>query len=133
MACENVAPIDLVSGKSTPCSTLCKLTYDYGNSDCLITNKENYLDIQCFDGKNEVKLPGYDGLSVTSVRLYNGSLNLYEGEKMKGELIIQHSSGSSNVFVCIPFECKYRFNSLTDHDAASLVLIRDSVCNDNDD
>ena len=102
MACENVAPIDLVSGNSTPCSTLCKLTYNYGNSDCLITNKENYLDIQCFDGKNEVKLPGYDGLSVTSVRLYNGSLNHYEGEKLKAELIIQHSSGSSNVFVCIP-------------------------------
>ena len=54
MACENVAPIQLVSGQNTPCSTLCKFTYNYGNADCVLTNKEYYIDIQCFDGKNEV-------------------------------------------------------------------------------
>ena len=104
--CENVAPIELVTGKgkSTPCSTLCKFTYEYGNSDCVLTNKDKYLDIQCFDGTNEVELTGYNNLSVASVRLYNGSINKYDGENFPGELIIQHTTGRSNVFVCIPVQ-----------------------------
>ena len=104
--CENVAPVELVTGKgkSTPCSTLCNLTYDYGNSDCVLSNKGDHLDIQCYDGTNQVDFTGYKNLSVVSVRLYNGSLNKYDGKHFPGELIIQHSSGRSNVFVCIPVE-----------------------------
>ena len=78
--CENVAPVELVTGKgkSTPCSTLCNLTYDYGNSDCVLSNKGDHLDIQCYDGTNQVDFTGYKNLSVVSVRLYNGSLNKYD-------------------------------------------------------
>lgn len=102
MACDNVAPVQLVSGQNTPCGSLCKFTYNYGNAGCVLTNKEYYLDIQCYDGKNEVELTGYKDMKVSSVRLYNKSINHYHGEQTDAELIIQHSASGRNVFVCIP-------------------------------
>ena len=93
MSCKNVATIQLTSCKNIPCSTLCKYTYDYGNASCVLTNKEFYLDIQCFDGKNEVHLTGYKDLTVNSVRLYCPPVNYYQGGEIDAELIIRHTGG----------------------------------------
>ena len=96
------APINITKGTYAPCTEKCKLTYKYGLSNCSVTNKGSYLDIQCFSGLNVVKYGGTN-LTVTSVRLYLKSLNSYDGFNADAELIIQHSmGGGKSVYICIP-------------------------------
>ena len=96
------APINITKGTYAPCTEKCKLSYKYGLSNCSVTNKGSYLDIQCFSGLNVVKYGGTN-LTVTSVRLYLKSLNSYDGFHADAELIIQHSiGGGKSVYICIP-------------------------------
>lgn len=96
------APINITKGTYAPCTEKCKISYKYGLSNCSVTNKGSYLDIQCFSGLNVVKYGGTN-LTVTSVRLYLKSLNSYDGFHADAELIIQHSmGGGKSVYICIP-------------------------------
>ena len=96
------APVNITKGTYAPCTEKCKLSYKYGLSNCSVTNKGSYLDIQCFSGLNVVKYGGTN-LTVTSVRLYLKSLNSYDGFHADAELIIQHSiGGGKSVYICIP-------------------------------
>ncbi len=96
------APINITKGTYAPCTEKCKISYKYGLSNCSVTNKGSYLDIQCFSGLNVVKYGGTN-LTVTSVRLYLKSLNSYDGFHADAELIIQHSmGGGKRVYICIP-------------------------------
>ena len=73
MACKiSTAPINLTKGTYVACTEKCKLTYKYGLSNCSVTNKGTYLDIQCFSGLNVVKYGGAT-LTVSNVRLYLNS------------------------------------------------------------
>ena len=103
MACKiSTAPINLTKGTYVACTEKCKLTYKYGLSNCSVTNKGTYLDIQCFSGLNIVKYGGAT-LTVSNVRLYLNSLNTYDGFHADAELIIQHSvGGGKSIYICIP-------------------------------
>jgi len=97
------APINLVKGgKYQDCTEKCKLIYKYGLSNCVITNKGTYLDIECASAPNVINYGGTN-LTVSSVRLYLKSLNTYDGFNADGELIITHTAGGGkNVYICIP-------------------------------
>ena len=96
------APINLTKGTYAPCTEKCKLSYKYGLSNCSVTNKNTYLDINCYSGLNQVKYGGVD-LTVTGVRLYLKSLNTYDGFEADAELIITHTAGAGKkVYICIP-------------------------------
>ena len=97
------APINLVKGgKYQDCTEKCKLIDKYGLSNCVITNKGTYLDIECASAPNVINYGGTN-LTVSSVRLYLKSLNTYDGFNADGELIITHTAGGGkNVYICIP-------------------------------
>lgn len=102
--CQNTtAPINLEKGgKYQDCTEKCKLIYKYGLSNCVITNKGTYLDIECASAPNVINYGGTN-LTVSSVRLYLKSLNTYDGFNADGELIITHTAGGGkNVYICIP-------------------------------
>ena len=103
MSCKiSTAPINLPSGINEVGGESTNLTYNYGNSSCSVTNKSTYLDISCFDGTNKVNCGLTGDLFVTGVRLYKPSLNTYNGRKADAELIITHSGGGKNLYLCIP-------------------------------
>lgn len=106
--CPNqTMPINLPRGVNTPCSEKCSLTYDYGISKVTATNKKdefgNYLEINCFDSPNNKVNFGLVGdLNINSVKLFRPSLNTYNGQKANAEIILTHSGGGKNVYICIP-------------------------------
>lgn len=103
MSCKiSTAPINVSSSISNEGGEKTNFYYNYGNSSCSITNKDTYLDIDCFDGNNQVG-SGLNGkLFVSNVRLYSPSINMYDGEKTEAELIITHSGGGKHLYLCIP-------------------------------
>jgi len=103
MSCKiKTAPINIPSSVNEVGGDNTDFYYDYGISACSITNKETYLEINCFDGINKVGSGLTGDLYVSSVRLYKPSLNSYDGAKADAELIITHSGGGKNLYVCIP-------------------------------
>jgi len=105
MSCKiSTAPINISSGVNEEGGDNTNFSYNYGNSSCSITNKSTYLDISCFDGINTINCGLTGDLYVTSVRLYRPSLNTYDGRKADAELIITHSGGGKNLYLCIPIE-----------------------------
>ena len=103
MACKiSTAPINISTAVNQPCKEKCEFYYDYGNSSCSVVNQTTFLDIKCFNGINSVSSGLTGSLYVTSVRLYRPSLNTYDGFKADAELIITHSGGGKNFYVCVP-------------------------------
>ena len=103
MSCKlSTAPINLSSGMNNPGGEQTNFSYDYGLASCTVTNKGTYLDIDCFDGLNKVEYDDIGFLDVIGVRLYSPSLNTYDGFKADAELIITHSGGGKNFYICIP-------------------------------
>jgi len=103
MSCKiTTAPINIPPSVNEVGGDNTDFYYDYGISTCSITNKKTYLEINCFDGINKVGSGLTGGLYVSNVRLYKPSLNSYNGTKADAELIITHSGGGKNLYVCIP-------------------------------
>ena len=96
------APINVPSTVAQEGGEHTNFFFDYGKSPCSVTNKTTYLDIMCFDGTNKVSCGITGDLVVTGVRLYQPSLNTYSGSKQDAELIITHSGGGKNLYVCVP-------------------------------
>ena len=55
MPCPTNAPINLSTSVVQQCSSKCNFEYNYGLASCIVTNKNTYLDISCYDGNNTVK------------------------------------------------------------------------------
>ena len=103
MSCKiATAPINISSGVREPCQKMCDLQYNYGHSSCTVTNKSTYLDISCYDGYNTIDFGITGSVNPVSVRLYRPSLNSYDGFKADAELIITHTGGGRNLYICIP-------------------------------
>lgn len=104
MSCSNYgSTINIVSNKvdTQRCSADCAYSYYHNpNSSCVVINKDEYLDIQT-DGTNNVKF-NEESQSITSVRLYQPSIHLYNGSQADAELIIQYAGSGKNLLVCIP-------------------------------
>jgi hypothetical protein len=103
MTCKiTTAPINLPSNINEVGGDNTNFHYEYGISTCSVTNKGTYLDINCYDGINKISSGLTGDLYVTGVRLYKPSLNSYDGRKADAELIITHSGGGKNLYICIP-------------------------------
>tara|TARA_B000000475_G_C15967267_1_gene435575 strand:+ start:226 stop:1203 length:978 start_codon:yes stop_codon:yes gene_type:complete len=103
MPCPTNAPINLSTSVVQQCSSKCNFEYNYGLASCIVTNKNTYLDISCYDGNNTVKSDMIGkSLTVSGVRLYAPSLNSYNGFKSDAELIVMHTGGGKTLYVCIP-------------------------------
>ena len=115
MSCKlSTAPINISSGINNPGGDQTNFSYDYGLASCSVTNKGTYLDIDCFDGLNKVEYDDIGFLNVTGVRLYSPSLNSYDGFKADAELIITHSGGGKNFYICIPINNSEKSGSSAD-------------------
>lgn len=115
MSCKiKTAPINIPSSVNEVGGDNTDFYYDYGISACSITNKKTYLEINCFDGINKVGSGLTGDLYVSSVRLYKPSLNSYDGAKADAELIITHSGGGKNLYVCIPITSTVASGGSTD-------------------
>ena len=105
MSCKiTTAPINVPTGTNEEAAENTDFTYNYGVSACSVTNKKTYLDINCYDGINTIHCGLTGDLYVSNVRLYKPSLNSYDGRKADAELIITHSGGGKNLYLCIPIE-----------------------------
>ena len=105
MSCKiTTAPINVPSGINEEAAENTDFTYNYGVSACSVTNKKTYLDINCYDGINTINSGLTGDLYVSNVRLYKPSLNTYNGRKADAELIVTHSGGGKNLYICIPIE-----------------------------
>ena len=117
MSCKiATAPINISSGVREPCQKMCDLQYNYGHSSCTVTNKSTYLDISCYDGYNTIDFGITGSVNPVSVRLYRPSLNSYDGFKADAELIITHTGGGRNLYICIPvnsYHCPLCFKTFT--------------------
>ena len=115
MSCKiTTAPINIPPSVNEVGGDNTDFYYDYGISACSITNKNTYLEIDCFDGINKVGSGLTGDLYVSSVRLYKPSLNSYDGSKADAELIITHSGGGKNLYVCIPITSTVSSGGSTD-------------------
>lgn len=88
------------------CSDTCKFDYKYdldNTSQCKITKKTNYLDLNCWD-RSKVVI-GQDECSLREMRLYSPPMNKWgSSTSILGELILKHVSGEKNYYVCIPIK-----------------------------
>ncbi len=119
MSCKNGTPINIVNfgslkgKKSIQCNPLlCDFYYNFSNCSCLITNKGNYLDINCCRSSNSLSYNGND-LTVQEVRLYMKSVNKYGNVRYDGELMIFCVGGSSlpSLILCIPIKIGGTWNT----------------------
>ena len=96
----------LKDGSYEKCSDTCKFEYKYdldNTSQCKITKKGNYLDLNCWDRSTVVI--GQDECSLQEMRLYSPPMNKWNtSTTVLGELILRHSSGAKNYYVCIPLK-----------------------------
>lgn len=106
MSCPNSnAPIDIsmstITGK---CDLKCAYFFQYSNSSCVATNRNEYLSISYDKTTSPPVLYNATGYYVQEIRLYTPSLHSYNNSKTDAELVIVHTSntGSNNLLVCIP-------------------------------
>jgi len=108
MSCPNAtSPIDIsISTITGKCDLKCSYGFQYGNSSCIATNRENYISMSYDKVSSNPVLYNSTGYYVQEVRLYTPSLHSYNGSKTDGELIVVHASntGSKPLLVCIPIK-----------------------------
>ena len=105
MSCSGSFHLNEGSGYEK-CSDSCKFDYKYdldNTSQCKITKKRNYLDLNCWD-RSKVVI-GQDQCSLREMRLYSPPMNKWGSSRnILGELILKHVSGEKNYYVCIPLK-----------------------------
>jgi carbonic anhydrase len=95
MACsKSTAPVNISSNNSQgECFLKCNYKYNYGITSCYITNNDDHLSLKYINpGKSEPVTFNNDKYDVKEVRIYQPSLNTYNGNKVSGEMIILHNS-----------------------------------------
>ena len=97
------APIN-IGDSSEICDKACDYKYTYGNSNCVLVNKGNYIQIT-LDSTNNV-LFNDASYSLLEARLYKPSLHTWKGSHAGAELVLVHSGASENLFICIPINNK---------------------------
>ena len=107
------SPINIESTTKT-CTNTCSYKFDYGNSDCLVSNENTYLKLS-YNAPSSTITFNDSNYSVQDIRLYKPSLNEYYNSHVDAELIINHvGNGVNNLLVCIPLTTSNaKSNSLT--------------------
>jgi carbonic anhydrase len=98
MACsKSTAPVNISSNNSQgDCFLKCNYKYNYGITACYITNNDDHLSLKYLNpGRSEPVTFNNDKYDVNEVRIYQPSLNTYNGNKVTGEMIILHNSSNT--------------------------------------
>lgn len=93
-------PINIVRQKTDVCFLKCKLWYKYGNSSCLVTNKQDQVSI-VYDGQSDIMFNSVP-YTPTEIKIFKPSIHTYDGEYAEAELLIMHSGGQNGLAICIP-------------------------------
>jgi len=105
MSCDqSTAPINIPSSSSVyPCDLKCAYTFDYGNSNCNISNEQSYIKLM-YDKSSNAKAITYNkiNLHVQEIRIYSPSLHKYNGKQVDAELLIIHGGNGINLIVSVP-------------------------------
>ena len=108
MSCTNYkSTINIAANKinNQKCSADCAFSYKHNeNSSCNVINRGDYLELKT-DGTNVVKFNN-EPKTISSIRIYQPSIHLFDGSQTDAELIIQYGGGGQNLFVCMPIEAK---------------------------
>ena len=103
MSCKNAtAPINITSDSSGPCEQKCNLSFSYQKSDTSVENNGDYLKLSYDDAPLAPVTFNSKKYTVSEIRIYSPSLHQFDGVNADGELIIVHSSSTSNLLICIP-------------------------------
>lgn len=100
MSCGD-APINITSSAGT-CELKCEYSFDYKDSNVVLTNEGNYLKFNYDLGSSPQVKYNAEDYNPREVRLYIPSIHKYQGRAADAELIIVHSSGSKNLIVSVP-------------------------------
>lgn len=105
MACNrSTAPINIPLSKSVyPCDLKCAYNFTYGNSNCNISNEQNFVKLS-YDKQSDAKSIRYNTINmhVQEVRIYSPSLHKYQGQHADAELLILHGGNGTNLIVSVP-------------------------------
>ena len=99
------SPINIVTTNSEKrylkCDLKCNFQYKYSINNPTVENKTKYLKIRVKGTNSQKILYNDSNYNVQEARLYSPSLHKLDGKYLDGELIIKHTKGSYNLFVCI--------------------------------
>jgi len=102
MSCS--APIDLIKSQTEKCDLKCKFSFNYGVTN--ISGKNNGSSIELLlDNMNKAPvLYNNEQYNVNNCMIVKPSLHSYNGSKVDGEILINHSNINStkDLVVCIP-------------------------------
>ena len=105
MACsKSSAPVDIPQSSTvTKCDLKCSYKFAYGDSNCNITNKEEYIELS-YDASLNAKAIKYNKINmrVQEIRLYSPSIHTYRGRKADAEILIIHGGDGESLIVSVP-------------------------------
>jgi len=106
MSCpKSNAPIDIsMSSIAGTCDLKCAYNFKYPNSNCLVTNRGQYISIAYDSMSNPPVNYNTIGYNVSEIRIYSPSIHTFNGVNSVAEMIIIHNSnkGTFPLLVCIP-------------------------------
>jgi len=91
-----------ISGK---CDLKCDYNFQYQNSNCVATNRGDYISIAYDSSSNPPVTYNTVGYNVSEVRIYAPSIHTFNDSNAVAEMIVIHNSnkGTSPLLVCVPF------------------------------
>jgi len=96
----NISP-DNISGD---CKLKCVYSFNYPVSNCVATNKKNYISLNYDSSPSPAAKFNNDNYNVSKILIVSPSLHKFNGSVTEGEFIIEHTplAGANTLFVCIP-------------------------------
>jgi hypothetical protein len=96
----NISP-DNISGD---CKLKCVYSFNYPISNCVATNKKNYISLSYDSASSPAVKFNNDNYNVSNILLVSPSLHKFNGSTVEAEFIIEHTplAGGNALFVCIP-------------------------------
>ena len=98
------APINLMTDKAKDCNNFCDYSFNYPISSIKITNDSSYLLLNYDNGSTSPVIYGEQSYTVREIRIYNGSLNSFNGITSPSEILIIHDpvAKGNQLIVSIP-------------------------------
>jgi len=96
----NISP-DNISGD---CKLKCVYSFNYPISNCVATNKKNYISLSYDASSTPAAKFNNDNYNVSKILLLSPSLHKFNGSTVEAEFIIEHTplAGGNALFVCLP-------------------------------
>jgi hypothetical protein len=107
----NISP-DNISGD---CKLKCVYSFNYPISNCVATNKKNYISLSYDSSSSPAVKFNNDNYNVSNILLVSPSLHKFNGSTVEAEFIIEHTplAGGNVLFVCVPVTSNSYFTKAT--------------------